>query len=558
MKFIYMFFLMLSPLYVVTIISQIPAFPGAEGFGKFTSGGRGGLVIEVTNLNDSGPGSLRAAIETTGTRTVVFRISGNIKLQSTVRISKGNLTIAGQTAPGDGICIQDYPVVISDNTENVIVRYLRFRMGDVNRQEQDSFWGRNCKNIIIDHCSVSWSIDECSSFYDNENFTMQWCIISESLYHSYHSKGDHGYGGIWGGMGATFHHNLLAHHSSRNPRFQGSRNNSTPENELVDCVNNVIYNWGSNSAYGGENGTQYMRNNYFKSGPATNSGVRSRIVEPYDTAGFWFIDGNFVEGNSSVTNDNWAGVQGDYSNYQKTKKIFSATRQSEISLQSAPDAFESVLENAGANFPKRDSVDERIIEETRTGTATYGGYWGSQKGIIDSQNSVGGWPFLTTGILPTDTDRDGIPDSWEINNGLNPSDPEDRNNTNPNGYTMLEVYLNDIIISGPTSIDGNRNLPANFSLAQNYPNPFNPVTIIQFNLPLQSDENSLFHVIINVYDILGRRIQTLLSDFRTGGNHEIIFDGSDISSGVYFYEIIAQNDFTKTTFRDTRKMILLR
>lgn len=558
MKFIYMFFLILSPLYVVTIISQIPAFPGAEGFGKFTSGGRGGLVIEVTNLNDSGPGSLRAAIETTGTRTVVFRISGNIKLQSTVRISKGNLTIAGQTAPGDGICIQDYPVVISDNTENVIVRYLRFRMGDVNRQEQDSFWGRNCKNIIIDHCSVSWSIDECSSFYDNENFTMQWCIISESLYHSYHSKGDHGYGGIWGGMGATFHHNLLAHHSSRNPRFQGSRNNSTPENELVDCVNNVIYNWGSNSAYGGENGTQYMRNNYFKSGPATNSGVRSRIVEPYDTAGFWFIDGNFAEGNSSVTNDNWAGVQGDYSNYQKTKKIFSATRQSEISLQSAPDAFESVLENAGANFPKRDSVDERIIEETLTGTATYGGYWGSQKGIIDSQNSVGGWPFLTTGILPTDTDRDGIPDSWEINNGLNPSDPEDRNNTNPNGYTMLEVYLNDIIISGPTSIDGNRNLPANFSLAQNYPNPFNPVTIIQFNLPLQSDENSLFHVIINVYDILGRRIQTLLSDFRTGGNHEIIFDGSDISSGVYFYEIIAQNDFTKTTFRDTRKMILLR
>ncbi len=414
--------------------AQPLAFPGAEGFGCFTNGGRGGAVIEVTNLNDRGAGSLREAVGHSGARTVVFRISGNIALESELIIRNGDLTIAGQTAPGDGICIKDYPVIV--DADNVIIRFLRIRLGDVHKLQDDALSIMFHKNIIIDHCSMSWGIDEVASAWDNENFTMQWCIISESLNHSYHSKGDHGYGGIWGGMGASFHHNLLAHHSSRNPRFNGSRHHGDPDEERVDFRNNVIYNWGFNSAYGGEGGFYNIVDNYYKYGPATTR--KDRIVEPWDDTGRWFIAENFVFGFPAITADNWAGgVQGDFWDQCRVDTPFQAQP---VATQTAESAYETVLAGAGAVLPRRDAVDRRIVEEVKSGTATAGK---GGDGIIDSQSDVGGWPELRTYEVPVDTDNDGMPDEWELTMDLNPADPDDRNgDTDGDGYTNLEEYLN--------------------------------------------------------------------------------------------------------------------
>jgi hypothetical protein len=421
------------------INAQQLAFPGAEGFGRFTSGGRGGQVVKVTNLNDNGAGSLRAAIEAAGARTIVFRLSGTIALQSELRIENGDITIAGQTAPGDGICLKNYPLIISAG--NVIIRYLRLRLGDEKKQEADAISCIGQKNIMLDHCSLSWGIDEVASFYDNENATVQWCIISESLNHSYHHKGDHGYGGIWGGKGASFHHNLLAHHSSRNPRFNGSRTHGKPDKEVVDFRNNVIYNWGENSSYGGEAGKQNLIANYYKYGPATRE-TKNRIVEPYDAKGKWYLAENFVFGFPAVTTDNWAGVQGKFATQGRVEAPHPFAP---VVTQAAQQAYELVLANAGAVLPKRDAVDARIIEEVRTGTATYGGAWGGASGIVDSQKEVGGWPILRSAPAPKDDDHDGMADDWERAHGLNPANPEDRNSDfNGDGYTNLEKYLDSL------------------------------------------------------------------------------------------------------------------
>jgi hypothetical protein len=431
-------------IYAFNVQAQQLAFPGAEGYGRFTTGGRGGKVIEVTNLNDSGSGSLRAAIQASGARTVVFLVSGTIILKSRLEIDNDNITIAGQTCPGDGICIRDYPLII--DADNVIIRYIRSRLGDEKQQAEDTFSGNNNKNIIIDHCSMSWSIDEVSSFYDNENFTMQWCLICESLYNSFHPKGNHGYGGIWGGKGASFHHNLLAHNSSRNPRFNGSRYHGEPQKEIVDFRNNVIYNWGGNSAYGGEAGNQNLVANYYKSGPATKSGeLRYRIVNPSDDLGRWYITENFVHGYPNITADNWAGgVQPDYTGRIRADEPFPYAA---VLTYSAINAFKLVLSHAGAVLPVRDSVDLRIVKEVRAGTASYGGTWGDGKGIIDSQTEVGGWPELKSLPAPEDTDHDGMSDDWENVNNLDLSNPDDRNgDINSNGYTNLEDYLNNLCI----------------------------------------------------------------------------------------------------------------
>ena len=430
-----------------SVTAQLPAFPGAEGYGRYVTGGRGGDVYIVTNLLDSvtkpPEGSLRWALNKQGPKTIVFAVSGTIELKRRLNISKGDVTIAGQTAPGDGICLSGETVSIE--SDNVIIRHIRFRCGnDVPGEEpKDAISCIRQKEIIVDHCSMSWSVDEAASFYDVENFTLQWCIISESLYDAGHPKGEHGYGGIWGGKGASFHHNLLASHTSRLPRFCGARYHpDTHETELVDFRNNVIFNWGFNSSYGGEMGQQNMINNYYKAGPATKKDVLSRIVEPWDTVGRWYVSGNCVPGSRKISSDNWAGgVQGDYAGHEalKADEPFPVAP---VRTTSARRAYLAVLKNAGATLPGRDAVDERIISETRSGKCAYGDSYGPGTGIVDSQNSVGGWPLLKTYNVQPDNDRDGMTDAWELKRGLNPSDPSDRNLIAKSGYTMLEEYIN--------------------------------------------------------------------------------------------------------------------
>lgn len=418
---------------LVVSAAEILAFPDAEGFGAYTPGGRGGKVYEVTNLDDSGAGSLRAAIEAEGPRVVVFRVSGNIELQSKLVIRNPYITIAGQTAPGDGICLKNYQMGVSTN--DVVIRYMRFRPGDMSGKDVDALGGRGCENIIIDHCSASWSIDECVSFYRNNNITIQWCIISESLWQSHHVKGRHGYGGIWGGTNASLHHNLFAHHSSRNPRFAS-------DDENIDYRNNVIYNWGFNSAYGGEGATVNMVANYYKSGPATKDKVKNRIVQVSEDKSRWYIKDNYVAGYPEITADNWnGGVQGKAP--KATIRVNNPFPAPAIMAQTAEKAYELILADAGANVPKRDLLDTRIIQEVRTGNATYGGAWGEGKGIIDSQTAVGGWPQLKTSTPPADSDHDGMPDDWELARGLNPNDVGDgTKDQDGDGYTNLEEHLN--------------------------------------------------------------------------------------------------------------------
>jgi hypothetical protein len=461
------------------------AFPGAEGGGCYATGGRDGEVYEVTNLNDSGPGSLRDAVSQPD-RTVVFKVSGIIHLNKTLEIKKDNITIAGQTAPGDGICIAGY--TLSVKASNIIIRYIRCRLGDEDKDQDDAMHATSSSipfkyhDIIIDHCSLSWSVDEVGSFYGTKNFTLQWCILSESLYHSVHVKGDHGYGGIWGGYNASFHHNLIADNTSRNPRFCGSRYTGMPDSEVVDFRNNVIYNWGYiNSVYGGEGGHYNIVNNYYKPGPATpgsltkssSKNTRNRLLNytsyyyAKDAAvypdtlwgGQFYIHGNYVKGYPDVTADNWTkGVQKDH--YYRAEQLIQKARQKgpfpcpPIQTQSPRQAYLSVLDSAGAILPKRDAIDKRIIHEARTGTADYEGaaYAKMDKegishpsGIIDSQNDVGGYPAYRSTTAPADTDHDGMPDQWEKKNHLNPHDASDRNRYTLNrDYTNLEVYLNSI------------------------------------------------------------------------------------------------------------------
>ena len=448
------------------------AFPGAEGAGSYTTGGRGGNVYQVTNLSDAGVGSLRYGVETlTGARTIVFRVSGTIELTKTLTINKGDVTIAGQTAPGDGICLSRWGVNVA--ADNVIIRYLRFRPGDVSLAEVDAFSGRGFKNIIIDHCTTSWSVDEIASFYDNSNFTMQWCMLYESLKNSVHDKGAHGYTGIWGGKKASFHHNLLAHSDSRNPRLCGSRYSALPDQEFVDIRNNVMYNYGGNSGYGGEGGKANFINNYYKPGPATKSSIYYRIFAPNpDTGtndqngvvwGQYWVSGNYMDGSASATADNWQGLQpqlGTFVSVRGPAMTVSLAKEDymlsgevlvgPVDTQTATDAYQSVLDNSGASLV-RDTLDRRIVYETLNKTYTFTGSNGSKNGLIDTQSDVGGWPVLNSTTPPTDTDKDGMPDAWETAHGLSLINASDRNTSDIEGYTMLEKYLNSIEFTNPVT-----------------------------------------------------------------------------------------------------------
>jgi len=416
---------------------DIPAFPGAEGFGAMAQGGRGGKVIFVTNLNDRGPGSFREACMTKGPRVVVFRVGGLITLESPLRVTEPYITIAGQTAPGDGICLRSDFFYIA--THDVVVRFLRSRLGDLTRRESDSIGiGSVSRNVILDHCSASWSIDETlSPCGDIANITVQWCLIAESLNHSFHHKGEHGYGSLVHATGGlTLHHNLWAHHTERSPRL--GDNFYKPPPPTFDVRNNVMYNWGKmcSGLTDGDLKVDYV-NNYIRPGPSSSS--RKPIVMRTDHASEkvrYYISGNVVEGRPELTannNDMFEPVEFE------GRKMFTIVKTpfpvAPVRTQTAQEAYEAVLANVGATVPVRDSVDARIIADVRNRTGK----------LIDSQTEVGGWPAYRSGTPPQDSDNYGVPDAWETAHGMNPRDPSDAQAVDPaTGYTKLELYLNDL------------------------------------------------------------------------------------------------------------------
>ncbi|MDF2644720.1 MAG: hypothetical protein K0Q73_525 [Paenibacillus sp.] len=426
----------------VSAEGALPAFPGAEGGGKYVSGGRGQVVYEVTTLEDYKsnetpiPGSLRDAVSQSD-RTIVFRVGGTVRLKESLKIKGSNLTIAGQTAPGDGITVTDYTTNIE--ADNVIVRYMRFRLGDRYPSEDDAFGVRYHKDIMIDHSSFSWSVDEVVSLYDNANTTVQWSISAESMLMTSHHKGRHGYGGIWGGNQATYHHNLIAHSVSRNPRFPTV---ITQYPDITEASNNIIYNWGFMSTYGGGDGQYNLNNNYYKFGPNTYSNVRNLLFGELGSPSKMYINGNMMDGDSSVTADNWKGVL-SVANPASKLSAPVAVNGGYIS-ESAQAAYEHVLANVGATLPKRDAYDARVIHDVIHRTGQH----------INSPLEVGGYPDYPVVISTVvDQDHDGMDDAWEAVKGLSPANADDRNATNlsPEGYTNLEVYLNDLIVQGTSS-----------------------------------------------------------------------------------------------------------
>lgn len=503
-----------------TVRTQTLAFPEAEGFGRYAQGGRGGKVVTVTTLKDYAKdetpveGSLRWALEQyihkeTRQRhitksdgsdsiaegevtvyeplTIVFNVSGNICLKEDLKVKRDYLTIAGQSAPGDGICITGHSMLFNGSTggemwywgprrKHLIVRYLRFRPSTPTAGNPFITYGTDIENyeyVIMDHCTMTWANEECLAMYDNKYTTVQWCIVAEGLYNAHHPKGKRSYCGVWGGQFATYHHNLIAHNDSRNIRFNGARAHDTTA--VVEYRHNVVYNWGTNnSGYGLEmeidapdtRNELNMFNNYYKHGPAsgnTNSKVSpsnkvNRLVRIDQTrssveAGHLshhFIEGNYLTHYPEVSEDNWfCGVQ--YSAYSDTataKTLFrSATLSPEIGIladttETAEEAYLRVTDMAGANIPKQDFQDRRIAEETKSGTAMGMGTKG-KGGIIDDPSVVGGWPLLQ-GTPYTDSDLDGIPDEWENGHGLDPHNPNDGSVITESGYSNLEIYLNSI------------------------------------------------------------------------------------------------------------------
>ena len=453
------------------------AFPGAEGGGMYTTGGRGGKVIHVTNLNDKGTGSLRAALETSGARTIVFDVAGTIELASDLKISKGDVTIAGQTAPGDGICIKNYTTNI--NADNVIIRFVRFRLGDEGNWSEadikngkadgeDCIWGRYHKDIILDHCSMSWSIDETASFYANANMTLQWSIIAESMKKCrLHSKGDHGYGGIWGGKDASFHHNLLAHHSNRTPRFdhtylyEGNGQSTATFRGNVDYRNCINYNGQGNGCYGGEGGNFNMVNNYYKNTgkkyfiEADGGYVTGGTQYAYDWAHL-YLSGNYnSDGSSDKYPDGvyWKKAYDAYSLSYDGHVLSSALpihgkdgADAYVSTHTASGAYSAVCSYAGASL-RRDAVDKRIVTGVKSGTGRIINY------IDDIKTEYGSaWPVLSATDAEkaaiADTDGDGIPDAYESAWGLDKSNAQDgtAKSLDKNGrYTNLEMYLHYLV-----------------------------------------------------------------------------------------------------------------
>ncbi|MDO4758103.1 MAG: pectate lyase, partial [Rikenellaceae bacterium] len=434
---------------------RLLAFPGAEGGGRYTTGGRGGKTLLVTKLTDDGSeGTLRWAISQKYPRTVLFAVAGTIELEKPLKIAYGDLTLAGQSAPGEGITLRNHGMEIT--ASNVIVRYLRFRPGNTSGKECDAFGGKGARDVIIDHCSMSWSSDECSSFYAMRNFTMQWCIISESLARSIHAKGAHGYGGIWGGRNASFHHNLVAHHTSRNPRldhpFVYSAEQMLTHRGTVEVTNNLIYNWGDKACYGGEWGWWNFVGNYYKAGPACDSDEGEFIEASVNKktghgTGRYSLTGNILTSSKASTRDNRLGMKnkGDHPAEELYSEHPFAMARGAIAIEKAERAYKRILQEAGASY-RRDAIDSRIVEEVTHGTTHGVGSKSGIKGLIDSQEDVGGWLTIAPEKAPLDTDGDGMPDSWEKSHNLNPNDATDGALiAGQSGYTHLEIYLNGLL-----------------------------------------------------------------------------------------------------------------
>lgn len=540
-----------------------PAFPGAEGFGRYVTGGRGGKVYHVTTLEDNNSvGSFRYAINQTGKRIIVFDVSGTIQLKSTLQLKKPNVTIAGQTAPGDGICIAGYPFQISTN--NVIIRYMRFRVGSSNvtvsgADGWDGLGSLDQKNIIVDHCSVSWSIDECCSFSGCSDITLQWTLVSQSLVNAGHNKGAHGYGGNWGGSGASYHHNLLAHHGSRTPRL-GPRP-TTQTDERMDMRNNVIYNFGGNGCYGGEGMSVNIVNNYYKPGPGSPTGDKGKRIagigirtKEYCTTypayapmmhvwGKYFVEGNVNSQYGDVTEDNWTygmynqidagGNDGTYTAVTKdTIKLDAPIENIPVTMHTAQNAYDKVLKYVGASI-KRDALDEIMISDTRDGKASFTGT-GNGSGFINTENDVKyadgttGLPTLTGTAAPTDTDQDGMPDAWETANGLNPNSSSDAalySLDSKGYYTNIEVYINSLVEEMVKS----QNADAITSIDEYYP-MYKDENGVVYNDP---NRKTYTYILADANSTYSNKTYTYSDDMETNGD-ESILSMSFVKSGMVF------------------------
>jgi pectate lyase len=435
--------------------AETPAFPGAEGFGRFAKGGRGGDVYQVTTLADSGPGSLREGIRSaTGPRTIVFEVSGTIELKSRLVLDKPNITLAGQTAPGDGITIKDFTFQVARAT-NVIVRYLRFRLGDENKAKgakggDDTLNTDDVDRVIFDHCSLSWAIDGTHDLRRGGNFTLQWCILSEALNLSLHNKGTHAmcasYRDASGNL--SLHHNLFSTCRDRHPSLGSAK---APPQYIIDFRNNLIYNW---SAGATANFCDHFVNcisNVWRPGPMSGSTLPIAMKGSLPDMSKGHMEGNVFEGRDELTRDNYAALDwhrwlhpGSNYKYRGTLADWKVDKTADVGVaprtEPALAAAELVLAHAGASL-HRDAVDLRVIDNAR-----------NHKGkVIDSQKEVGGWPVLRGLPAPVDSDHDGMPDEWEKSHGLNPNNPSDRNgDRDGDGYTNLEEYLNSLVPPIPT------------------------------------------------------------------------------------------------------------
>lgn len=581
------FTLLAASLISAASMAQAPAFPGAEGHGRYVTGGRGGKIVHVTNLNDSGTGSFREAVKSDN-KIIVFDVAGVIALKSDLKFAD-NITILGQTAPSPGITLRYYTVQPGNNN---IIRFLRIRRGQEKNINDgaDATWQRNKTGIIFDHCSFSWSIDEVASFYDNNNFTMQWCTVAESLTNPGHSKGAHGYGGIWGGKLASFHHNFVAHLMNRGPRFNGARYGWTGytsnkeystykwqnavQAENVDFRNCVMYN-AQGTCYGGPGGGQInIVNNYYKAGPShslkgttlnglkvdvstgkergsqdritlvtlsTQSNSDKKHPELYDMTSRYYINGNTTETTkgSKTTNKDWKGISydngipslnGEYYSPDANNfygdavahttisgkscvkiKMDEPAPTGQVTTHSAAEAYEKVLAYVGASL-YRDEIDARYMEEAKTGTAIYKGSITNSPGIIDKVSDVNGYTEANFGTASRpadfDTDKDGIPDSWETANGLDPNDATDALTYSLDSkeyYTNLEVYANSLV----EDIMKQGNADAENKVDEYYPAWKNPTGILQI-----TGSNPSELVKVTYYSLNG----TLLSAPRKGIN----------------------------------------